>query len=357
LLASFKEEFAALAEKNKITVDEAIAITRRRYNGYHFSKNGEAVYNPFSVLKTLMFREFGDYWFSSGTPTFLIKLIQKQRFEIPEFRGGIAATEQALTDYRVSQMNLIPLLYQSGYLTIKGYDAGIYTLKFPNEEVEDAFLGELLQGIYEIPLDVKGLWINNFADDLRKGDIEGFMNRMRALFEDMPYPECGRPPKGVKKSDFVNAIVEQKVQHVFYLVFTLMGKYVQTEVHNAQGMADAVAVSGNTAYVFEFKIAKKPELTAAALEDALAQIDERRYNGPYKASGLRIVRVGAVYELSKRRLAEWKAAEADALFRQIPYPPYLAKIIKETFGAEALIASEQNLEEANAKFGRDWLSR
>jgi len=306
LPAVFAPEIHALAEKSGLSYEEAVSELRRRYNGYRFSKSAESVYNPFSVLNTLKRRDFGNYWFGSGTPTFLVKMIQGQTFDISAFQSGFNTTLSSLTDYRVNQANLIPLLYQTGYLTLKNCEGDICTLEFPNEEVEKAFLEELLQGFYEIPLDMKGLLINNFVSDLQKGDLDGFMNRMQVLFEDMPYPVCGRPPKGVKKAELLERVLEYNVQTVFYLLFNLMGRFVQAEAHSIRGRSDAVAVTGDTVYIFEFKLVKGK--TGSATAKALAQIDEKGYAEPYKASGKRIVKTGVIYSVKTRRIEKWECA-------------------------------------------------
>jgi hypothetical protein len=145
LTGTFKPDLEALAEKTGKSYDETVAEMHKRYNGYHFSKRSEGAFNPFSVLNTLVKLDFDYYWFKTGTPTFLVKTMQNMEFDFYQFTDGISVQLQSINDYRVGSPNLIPLLYQSGYLTIKGYNSqsDLYTLGFPNEEVRYGFLYEL----------------------------------------------------------------------------------------------------------------------------------------------------------------------------------------------------------------------
>jgi hypothetical protein len=186
LTDNFQSELQAMADKFGISYKAVMAEMRKRYNGYHFSEevlNAEGVFNPFSVLNTLQDKKFSNYWFKTGTPTFLAAALKTSGFEIKTLSEGMIVGEESLTSYRMDRGNVTPLLYQSGYLTIKGYDqkSGLFTLSFPNEEVEHGFLNELLPLYSPWVKDDQGFFIYKFIDDLQKDDVDGFMNRLKYL--------------------------------------------------------------------------------------------------------------------------------------------------------------------------------
>ncbi|MDR1128037.1 MAG: ATP-binding protein, partial [Treponema sp.] len=294
LTAAFEPELRALAEKNGLSYDEALGGMRKRFNGYHFCGYGSmaeasGVYNPFSVLNTFASGRFQYYWFQTGTPTFLIKLLRQAGFDIRRFAGGITIDPESISGYRVQGGNPVPILYQSGYLTITGYDAEarLFRLGFPNEEVEYGFLNALLPYYGPGPAE-QDFFIGEFFVDLRKGDVDGFMTRLRAFFSSIPYE--------------LNDKSERYYQTVFYLVFRLLGQYAGAEVRSAAGRADAVVTTKDTVYVFEFKLAGN-----GTVEEALRQIDEKGYLLPWTAGGKNLVKVGAVFDPATRTLGEWKA--------------------------------------------------
>jgi hypothetical protein len=293
LNAVYEPELRAFAEKRRLTYEETLAGMQKRYNGYHFAKNSEGVFNPFSILNTLAKQDFSYYWFKTGTPTFLIKLLQKADFDLRDFAGGVSIPSQSIDDYRIQGGSPVPILYQSGYLTIAGYDEQFdsYLLGFPNEEVRYGFLNSLLPYyLPELP-DRQGFYIGNFVEDLQKGEVDAFMTRLRAFFAAIPYE--------------LNDKTERHYQAIFYVVFTLMGQYAEAEARSAAGRADAVVAIKDRVYVFEFKLAHEGT-AAAAVEAALRQIDEKGYLVPWSAGGKRLTKVGAVFDPATRTLGEWK---------------------------------------------------
>jgi hypothetical protein len=295
LTENFEIELRALAEKNGLSQDEALGGMRKRFNGYHFSGYGEkgessGVYNPFSVLNTFASGRFQYYWFQTGTPTFLIKLLQQADFDLRDFAGGITIERASIYNYRIQGGNPVPILYQSGYLTITGYDEQVdeYILGFPNEEVRYGFLNFLLP--YYLPglPDGQCFSVTRFIKALRKGDVDGFMTLLRAFFASIPYE--------------LNDKTERHYQAIFYVAFTLMGQYAGVEVRGAAGRADAVVATKDAVYVFEFKLAGR-----GTAEDALRQIDDKGYLIPWTAGGKKLVKVGAVFDPATRTLGEWKA--------------------------------------------------
>jgi hypothetical protein len=283
----FKPELDALAGKRGETYDEVVAEMKKRYDGYCFAKEGERMFNPFSVLNTLAKQDFAYYWFKTGTPTFLIEQMKRSDFDLLEFVEGVEIPAESIDDYRADGGDPIPLLYQSGYLTIVGYDRGLdeYFLNFPNEEVQYGFLKELIP-YYTYGQRGQRFFAGHFVKDLRAGDVDGFMGRMKAFFADIPYE--------------LNDQTERHYQVVFYLVFVLMGQFIQAEAHNAKGRADAVAATEDSVYVFEFKL-------NGTAEEALRQIEEKGYAAPYGAGSRKVVKVGVEFDKAERNISRWLA--------------------------------------------------
>ena len=293
LTVNFHPEIAALAEKQKLTYEETLAKLKKHYDGYRFCEDMEGtedIYNPYSLLNAFENKNFASYWYQTGTPTFLVKMLKDVNFDIRKIGDGqVSATAEFLTDYRVDNKDPIPVLYQSGYLTIKGYNEQLnkYYLGFPNEEVKYGFLRNLLPAY--APADcilLNEFYAGNFIEDLWAGNVDGFMSRMQAMFASISYDLSDR--------------TERHYQLVFYLLFTLMGQFVQTEVKSAKGRADAVVKTSDTVFVFEFKMD-----TNGTAEDALKQIDDRGYLIPYIADGRKTVKVGAEFSAEERMLSRW----------------------------------------------------
>ena len=298
LLQNFQPEMQALAKENNLTYDEAFAELKKRYDGYHFAKVSDDIYNPFSVLKTLRNLDFAYYWFETGTPTFLAKALRKQHYDIRQLENDVWIDEPSIMDYRVENQDLIPLLYQTGYLTIKSYKTGLYILGFPNEEVKYGFLKELLPAFVLTPIQTGNFSVVKFMRQMQQGDIEGFMTSLKAFFAAIPYDAMEQ-----KKQD------EQYFQHVFYLLFTLIGEFVQTEVKNNIGRADAVVKTADSIYVFEFKINNSLSggegRGATTAEAALAQINSRDYAIPYTTDHRRLVKIGVEFSQTERGVKRW----------------------------------------------------
>jgi hypothetical protein len=291
LETTFGEHLEKLGDLIHYTHEELMAELKQRYDGYHFSEYSEGMFNPFSVLNTLDSGKFKDYWFQTGTPTFLVKKLKQSRFDLLQFKEGIKKRTNEMMDYRVDSPDPVPVLYQSGYLTIKSYENRTerYVLGFPNAEVEYGFLNALMPYYTVEPADPYGFFVDNFRDDLMAGDVDGFMNRMTAFFAAIPY-------------DLENK-VEKHYQTVFYLLFTLMGQYVKAEVKSAVGRADAVVETDDAVYVFEFKLEDGTAQTTA--EAALAQIDEKSYLIPYTAMDKKLVKVGVVFDHETRTVGSY----------------------------------------------------
>ena len=287
LATNFAPELKRIAEKNNITEKEAIASMKRKYDGYHFNGDTTGIFNPFSVLNALDSLEFDYFWFQTGTPTFLVELLKKSEYDLRKLIDGLETQAYAFTEYRADANNPIPLIYQSGYLTIKDYDREfqLYKLEFPNEEVRYGFLSFIAPFYTSITDDDKGFYIGKFIQELRAGKVDAFLTRLRAFFADFPYE--------------LNARTERHYQVVFYLVFKLMGQFCETEVRSARGRADAVVKTKDYIYVFEFK------LDGSAF-DALEQIEHTGYLIPYTAEGRQLVKVGVSFDAGERNIGEWE---------------------------------------------------
>ncbi|MDR1221265.1 MAG: ATP-binding protein, partial [Tannerella sp.] len=291
LLGNFQPELQALAEAQGITPDKAFAEMKKRYDGYHFAKISEDMYNPFSVLNTFAKLDFAYYWFATGTPTFLAKALRNQNYDIRKFDDDVQIVANSVMDYRYENQDLVPLLYQTGYLTVKAYDSVLdeYTLGFPNEEVKYGFLNELLPAFVLTPIATGHFSVTGFLRQLMKNDVEGFMTSLQAFFAAIPYDAIKRKHRS-----------EQYYQHVFYLLFTLMGQFVQTEVKNNKGRADAVVKTSGNIFVFEFKMDSN-----ATAEDAIKQINSKDYAIPYAADHRKTVKIGVEFSQTERGVKRW----------------------------------------------------
>ena len=286
LLTELKPDIERMAEANKETYEEACVHLKQQYDGYHFSKHCEDIYNPFSLFNAFNAKEYKNFWFSTGTPTFLIELLQRADFDVRSLEG-IEATDEQFDAPTEQITNPIPVLYQSGYLTIKGYDPDFqtYRLAYPNKEVRKGFIESLLPAYVHLPGPNNTFYIVSFIRDLRKGDIESCLERTRSFFASIP-------------NDLDNK-TEKHYQTIFYLLFRLMGQYVDAEVKSAIGRADVVVRMTDTVYIFEFKYDGTPE-------EALAQIDSKQYAVPYQADGRAIVKIGVNFDSATRTIGGWK---------------------------------------------------
>jgi len=286
---NFVPEITALAEKTQKTYEETLIELQKLYNGYHFSEDLTGVYNPFSLLKTFSALKYRYYWFATGTPTFLANALRNQNYDIRKFEGDVLIDEPSIMDYRVENQNLIPLLYQTGYLTIKSYENNLYILGFPNEEVKYGFLKELLPAFALTPIATGKFSVVEFMQQIKNGDIEGFMTSLKAFFSAIPYDAIKQENRD-----------EQYYQHVFYLLFKLIGEFIETEVKNNKGRADAVVKTTDCIYVFEFKMDDK-----ATAEEALAQINSQDYAIPYTADHRKLVKIGVEFSQTEKGVKRW----------------------------------------------------
>lgn len=285
----FLSEMQLLSEKQKISIDECLQLLIKRYDGYHFHPEGVGVFNPFSLLKAFYERDFGSYWFETGTPTFLVKKLKETAFDIRKFTDGtLYASDGMLSDYRANSSNLIPLLYQTGYLTLRDFDkiGREYTLGFPNEEVKYGFLENLMPEYVPDCVVGSGKDIFTLRRYIERGETDRIRDVLMSLFAGIPY-------------DINNSPFEHYFQTVIYLVFTLLNKFVICEMHTYSGRIDCIVETNAYVYLFEFK-------RDDSAEAAIKQIRSQDYVLPYLADSRKMFVIGAGFDSEKRMLVEWK---------------------------------------------------
>lgn len=286
----FDEEVERLAVDNGQTKEEAYISLCARYDGYHFCSNVPGIYNPFSVLHALKNSNYGSYWFSTDTPTYLVELLKEQNVD-PKVLSGYEATVTELDSIQVRVNNPIAVLYQSGYLTIKGYDRSVklYMLDFPNEEVEEGFVNFLIPYYTPISETESPSFIGKFVREVRNGQVEDFMLRLKSLMADTPYE--------------IIKDLENHYQNVMYIFTKLMGLYTQAEYRTSCGRIDLLICTEKYVYVIELKL----DSTA---EEALEQINRKEYSLPFVADERTVVKIGANISSKTRNLEQWKVEYA-----------------------------------------------
>ena len=260
-----QEPVRKMAESLGISYKETLEELKHNYDGYHFSRQSEDIYNPFSLIKSLDAQDFGSYWFDTGTPTFLLERLRNSGFDETAMDSMPMIPE---SDFDVSPEisdNALPMLYQTGYLTIKEYDRDLhlYTLGYPNKEVKIGFTQGLLAQYKNREMTGSG-FVAQFFAAMYHHDIDKALNLMQSYLSGIPY-------------DLENKS-EKHFQTIIYLIFSLLGYYTQAEVKSAIGRADAVCWTKDRIYVFEFKV-------DGSAEGALRQIDEKGYMIPYRFEG------------------------------------------------------------------------
>ena len=303
LSANFTERVQNMADYNNVSRDECFALLKKNYDGYHFSRRMTDMYNPFSILRALASREFDFYWFSTGTPTFLVKRLTsvKNEFDFKRLTKGVSTSIGEITDYRPENTNIIPLLYQSGYLTIKAYNArrGSFTLAYPNEEVKYGMLNSLASEITpnSNPKDL----LNDMQDALDAKDVDSMMLVLKSVYASLPYikPVYREDMDEEDRQDVLNKYIERDFQNVIYIFFLLMGQPTYSEVQNNLGRADCIVETDKYVYLFEFKV-------ESSADEALAQIKAHEYATRYAADRREVICVGVNFGRRKRNITEWK---------------------------------------------------
>ena len=284
LLYNFREGIEQLGEAYGDTEEETLNKLKIRYDGYHFEEDTVGIYNPFSVLNTLAKLRYKDYWFETGTPTFLVDLLKMHNYRLLDITREKVSGD-VINSVDSMSTNPIPMIYQSGYLTIKGYDERFkkYRLGFPNKEVEEGFLNFLLP-LYTSAGNNSPFMVDEFVKDVESGNPERFMQRMKAFFADTSYQVVGN--------------AELYFQNAMYLVFKIMGFYTQVERPTSDGRIDAVIQTPDYIYIIECKL----DRTA---DEALRQINDSNYAAPFAMDKRRIYKIGVNFSSQTRGVEQW----------------------------------------------------
>ena len=293
--ACFADRIAAAEAGQPLSHEDYLKEIKNWYDGYRFEEQAETVYNPVSLASFFLDGcKFRNYWFSTGTPSFLLELIKKREFD---FEDALTrpVSEIAFAAYEIDKIEPLALLLQTGYLTIKStfvdFGATFYHLGFPNFEVRSAFDTYLLNAYTSISKDeLEGIAVD-LARHVRSGNTEGIMKVFKVFLAAIPYD--------------VQLKSEKYYQTVFFLLFLMLGVYIEAESRTNDGRIDAVAMCGEWVYLFEFKINRDAEI-------ALSQIREKEYFRKYQNSGKRIILIGANFNMAARQLDDWKQEELDA---------------------------------------------
>lgn len=291
----FSEPVAALAQKDGCSIDEMWDILQRQYDGYHFGTAMTDVYNPFSILNALDMQELRDYWFATGTPTYLIRLLNRSNEHINELAGRFYDPAM-FVDYKADVERPLPMIYQSGYLTIKEYNrrTGSFLLDFPNNEVRKGFLSLLASNYLKPASREVGSWILDAVMLLDGGHTEAFLDSLTAFLSSIPY-DSHPSLNDIQKT-------EKHFQYTFYLLLRLIGVYcraIRSEDTQSRGRVDCILEMEKYVYIFEFKLDKSPE-------EALRQIEERGYARPYAIDSRQVVCIGVNFSSTTRTVEGWK---------------------------------------------------
>ena len=293
LLSVFQEPIAAMAAKFAVSFDEMIQMLTRKYDGYHFGEAMVDIFNPFSLLNCLDSQQLRDFWFASGTPTYLVRLLQHSRENINELAGKYYEASQ-FVNYKADVERPLPMIYQSGYLTIKGYNPrrNTYLLDFPNEEVRQGFIEVLASGYFRERGMYTSNWLNSVSDDLEAGQVELFMKKMSALLASATYrfQQKGNPME-----------CERYFQYTFYLILQMLGRYnTMVEKETSEGRIDCVIECPEHVYILEFK------LNGSATE-ALQQIHDKGYAKPYAADPRQLHLLGVNFSSNSGNIEQYVA--------------------------------------------------
>ena len=294
LLTALREDIEKLAQETQVSFEAMHQKLKLQYDGYHFSEDSDEIYNPFSLLKAFQHKKLANYWFESGTPTFLISQMQRFRTDIMSLdRMEVFASE--FDQPTEAMQSALPLLYQSGYLTIKGYDmeTETYTLSIPNQEVRIGYTEGLIPVYTGLEAGrVKAGFAMKFWVALKRHDVDLAMREMQAYLAGIPYVE------GFKQKLKEVAAAEGFYEYTMYLIFSTLNFYVRTQVKCAGGRTDMVVWMPDTIYVFELKV-------NGTAQEALQQIDKNSYAIPYQTDGRPVVKVGVRFDAEKRVPVEW----------------------------------------------------
>ncbi|MBS6225581.1 ATP-binding protein, partial [Parabacteroides johnsonii] len=285
------DELPEFSQSLGLTESELCDKLRRYYDGYHFAPDTAGIYNPFSLLHAFKNREFGSYWFATGTPSYLVELLKRNHYDLDRLSHEETDAE-TLEGVDSVDSDPIPVIYQSGYLTIKGHDSrfGIYRLGFPNLEVEEGFVKYLLPYYANVSASKTPFEIGRFVREIEGGDYDAFFHRLQSFFADTPYETI----TGLKPE----RDTELHYQNVLFIVFRLIGLYTKVEYHTNRGRIDLVLETDRYIYVMEFKL-------NGTAEEALRQINDKQYAQSFASDGREVIKIGLNFSSETRNLEKW----------------------------------------------------
>ena len=287
----FEEQIAVLAQKYKCTPDEMKLRLKLQYDGYHFSEELTDIYNPFSILNAFDKRRIADYWFATGTPTYLIRLLNHTQENLNELTGKYYRPSQFI-DYKADVEKPLPMIFQSGYLTIKDCDLDMdtYLLDFPNNEVKNGFVTMIVADYLKSKTDA-GSWVLEAVNALRNADLEQFRKQLTSFLADIPYSMRRKEDEREKERYF---------HYTFYLLMRMVSCYtVYTEKQQSEGRVDCIIETPNYVYVFEFKL-------NGTADEAMKQIEDKGYVRPYEADKRKLFKVGVVFSSETGTISDFK---------------------------------------------------
>ena len=287
----FKEPIKTLAQKYKYTEEEMKAFLKKQYDGYHFGENLIDIYNPFSVLNAFSAQKVDDYWFRSGTPTYLVRLLNHSQENMNELTNRYYTTQQFI-DYKANVEMPLPMIYQSGYLTVKDCNLrrNTYLLDFPNDEVKNGFISVLANDYLKPRKDVNN-WTQDVIDALDEGNLEQFRKLLTSFLADIPYSMRRKEDERERERYF---------HYTFYLLMRMVSCYtVYTEKQQSEGRVDCIVETPEYIYIFEFKL-------DGTADEALQQIEDKGYARPYEADKRKLFKIGTVFSSETGTVSEFK---------------------------------------------------
>ena len=286
----FEESITELAYANRLSIDECYKKLKDMYDGYHFSEDADGMYNPFSILNTFRSKKFKEYWFETGTPTLLVNVMKQTSFDVTTLSDNIVVPAAKLNGMQDIVNKPVSLFFQTGYLTIKGYDSEYneYRLGFPNDEVKNGFLNFIYS--YYVPVNPAddSTTTSRLAKALKAGDPYKFMRILEALFANTTYQIQGDS--------------EKNFQYAMYIIIELLGEYVQAERSTSNGRIDLLLQTKDYIYIVELKIDNSADA-------ALQQIEEKGYAKPFVNDQRKLFRIGVSFSTENRRIEDWKVLE------------------------------------------------
>ena len=296
LYSYFAEPISEMAVRMEYTADEMKKVLKKQYDGYHFSNNLKAdIYNPFSIINAFNKMEIEDYWYESGTPTYLQKLLEGHKVNMQKLISKSYARKYFI-DYKADNEDPLAMLYQSGYLTIKEYDMRrrVYKLDYPNDEVRKGFVSLIGNSYFNKPPEDSDNWILELDDMLRECDLDGVRDAFTSFLSSIPY----EANKDERLRDF-----ETHFSYTFYIIFRLLSCYTTLiEKPNSKGRADVIIETDNDVFIFEFKL-------DGSAEEALKQIEEKQYAVPYQSDKRPVHKIGVNISSESRTVDQWLVAE------------------------------------------------